>query len=149
MAKDLNLCYIKDKHHFSNQGEVLMTVTQDERDRGILVLTSMRLDEFMKVIDAKISELNDKSKVYLEECIADYHQYKGATPHEIETAIELHKQYVANLKNMLQDLKETCKKNLHKDYLVPLLIVETFIELARKATAIKYVKMQPTVARVA
>jgi len=126
-----------------------MTVTQDERDRGILVLTSMRLDEFMKVIDAKISELNDKSKVYLEECIADYHQYKGATPHEIETAIELHKQYVANLKNMLQDLKETCKKNLHKDYLVPLLIVETFIELARKATAIKYVKMQPTVARVA
>jgi hypothetical protein len=126
-----------------------MTVTQDERDRGILVLTSMRLDEFMKVIDAKISELNDKSKVYLEECIADYHQYKGATPHEIETAIELHKQYVANLKNMLQDLKETCKKNLHKDYLVPSLIVETFIELARKATAIKYVKMQPTVARVA
>jgi hypothetical protein len=126
-----------------------MTVTQDERDRGILVLTSMRLDEFMKVIDAKISELNDKSKVYLEECIADYHQYKGATPHEIETAIELHKQYVANLKNMLQDLKETCKKNLHKDYLVPLLIVETFIELARKATAIKYVKMQTTVARVA
>jgi len=149
MAKDPNLCYIKDKHHFSNQGEVLMTVTQDERDRGILVLTSMRLDEFMKVIDAKISELNDKSKVYLEECIADYHQYKGATPHEIETAIELHKQYVANLKNMLQDLKETCKKNLHKDYLVPSLIVETFIELARKATAIKYVKMQPTVARVA
>jgi len=126
-----------------------MTVTQDERDRGILVLTSMRLDEFMKVIEAKISELNDKSKVYLEECIADYHQYKGATPHEIETAIELHKQYVANLKNMLQDLKETCKKNLHKDYLVPALIVETFIELARKATAIKYVKMQPTVARVA
>lgn len=126
-----------------------MTVTQDERDRGILVLTSMRLDEFMKVIDAKISELNDKSKVYLEECIADYHQYKGATPHEIETAIELHKQYVANLKNMLQDLKDTCKKNLHKDYLVPSLIVETFIELARKATALKYVKMQPTVARVA
>ncbi|GAB4368391.1 MAG: hypothetical protein Kow009_05170 [Spirochaetales bacterium] len=126
-----------------------MTVTQDERDRGILVLTSMRLDEFMKVIDAKISELNDKAKVYLEECIADYHQYKGATPHEIETAIELHKQYIANLKNMLQDLKETCKKNLHKDYLVPTIIVETFIELARKATALKYVKMQPSVQRVA
>lgn len=126
-----------------------MTVTQDERDRGILVLTYMRLDEFMKVIDAKISELNDKSKVYLEECIADYHQYKGATPHEIETAIELHKLYVANLKNTLQDLKESCKKNLHKDYMVPTLIVETFIELARKVTAIKYVKMQPTVARVA
>lgn len=149
MAKSIDVCYIKSKHHFSEQGEVLMTVTQDERDRGILVLTSMRLDEFMKVIDAKISELNDKSKVYIEECIADYHEYKGATPHEIETAIELHKAYVAGIKSILTDMKDICKKNLHKDYLVPSLIVETFIEIARRTTALKYVKMQPTVERVA
>ncbi|MFQ3621243.1 MAG: hypothetical protein SNJ78_09920, partial [Spirochaetales bacterium] len=103
----------------------------------------------LKVMDAKISELNDKAKVYMEECIADYHEHKGATPHEIETAIELHKQYIAGLKSTLQDLKDICKKNLHKDYLVPTVIVETFIELSRKMTALKYVKMQPSVVRVA
>lgn len=125
-----------------------MDVTQDEKDRGILIVTSMTLDDFMHVIDAKISEMNDKIKLYIEECTEDYSHCKSATPHEVATAVELHKAYVAGLKSILTDLKEICKSNLHKDYMVPDLLVESFMEVSRRATALKYIKMQPSHNRI-
>jgi hypothetical protein len=121
-----------------------MDLTQEEKDRGILIITSMKLDDFYKVIDAKIGELNDKIKIYVQECIEDYSHCKSATPHEVATAVELHKAYVAGLKSMLVDLKEIIKSNLNKDYMVPAMLIESFMEVSRRTTALKYMKMQAT-----
>jgi Asp-tRNA(Asn)/Glu-tRNA(Gln) amidotransferase A subunit family amidase len=109
----------------------------------------MTLDDFNKVIDAKITELNEKVKDYLTASTEDIKQYKNATPHELNVAIELHKSYAASLKAALEDLKEICDKKLHKDYMVPTFLIETFIELARKVTTLHYVKLQPSHVRVA
>ena len=124
-----------------------MDLTQEERDRGILIITSMKLEDFYKVIDAKIAELNDRIKVYVQECVEDYSHCKSATPHEVETAVALHKAYVAGLKNMLLDLQEIIKSNLNKDYMVPEMLIESFMEVARRTTALKYMKMQATLDR--
>jgi hypothetical protein len=125
-----------------------MDLTQDEKQRGIRILTSMRLSDFLTVIDRKTEELDDKVEIYVKECVADYKACKQATPHEIDTAIELHKAYAATLRSILTNLKEICKSNLNKDYMVPALLIETFMEVARRATALKYIKMQPSHDRI-
>jgi hypothetical protein len=126
-----------------------MDPTHEEKEHGILIVTNMTLDDFNKVIDAKIAELDEKVNEYLAASTADIKQYKNATPHELNVAIELHKSYAASLKATLEDLKEICIKKLHKDYMVPTFLVETYLELARKVTTLYYVKLQPSHIRVA
>ncbi len=125
-----------------------MDVTKEEKARGIHIITSMTLADFFSVIDKKIDELDEKVALYIQECTDDYHECKLATPYEIETAIELHKTYASSLKGVLLDLKEICKSNLNKNYMVPTLIVEAYMEVARKMTALKYVKMPPSHVRI-
>lgn len=125
-----------------------MDVTKEEKARGIHIITSMTLADFFSVIDKKIEELDEKVDLYIQECTDDYHECKMATPHELETAIELHKAYASSLRGILLDLKEVCKSNLNNNYMVPTLIVEAYMEVARKLTALKYVKMQPSHARI-
>ena len=125
-----------------------MDVTKDEKARGIHIITSMTLADFFSVIDKKVDELDEKVALYVQECTDDYHECRLATPHEIETAIELHKAYATSLRGILLDLKEVVKSNLHKDYMVPTLLVEAYMEVARKVTALKYVKMPPSHARI-
>jgi hypothetical protein len=125
-----------------------MDLTHEEKKRGIRILTSMRLNDFITVIDRKKDELDEKVELYMKECIADYKECKSVTPHEIDTAIELHKAYAMSLGSVLIDMKELCKKNLNKDYMVPTLLIETFMEVARKTTVLKYVKMQPSHDRI-
>lgn len=121
-----------------------MDPTLQEKEHGILIITSMTLDDFMKVIDAKVDELNTKVKEYLPECMADIKQSRNLTPHEIDVTINLHKSYLASIKATMEDLREVCRKNLHKDYMVPSILVETFVDLARKVSSLKYLKMQPS-----
>jgi len=121
-----------------------MDPTLQEKEHGILIITSMTLDDFMKVVDAKIDELNTKVKEYLPECEADIRQSRNLTPHEIEVTIDLHKSYLASIKATMEDFREVCKKSLNKDYMVPSLIVETLLDLARKVSSLKYLKMQPS-----
>ena len=126
-----------------------MDLTLDEKQRGILILTDMTYDDFLRVIDAKIDELNHKVKEYIPAATEDIKQVRNVTSHEIDVTIELHKSYVASLKGTLEDLREICKKSLHKDYMVPTLIIETYVDLARKVCTLKYVKLQPTHERIA
>jgi len=125
-----------------------MDVTKEEKARGIHIITSMTLADFFSVIDKKIDELDEKVALYIQECTDDYHECKLATPHEIETAIELHKTYASSLRGVLLDLKEICKSNLNKNYMVPTLIVEAYMEISRKMTTLKYVKMPPSHVRI-
>jgi hypothetical protein len=126
-----------------------MDPTHEEKEYGILIITNMTLDDFIKVIDAKIQELDVKVKAYLAASTEDIKRYKNATPHELNVAIELHKSFAASLKATLEDLKDICVKRLHKDYMVPTFLVETYIDLARKVTTLHYIKLQPSHLRVA
>jgi predicted nuclease with TOPRIM domain len=126
-----------------------MDVTQEEKERGIQFISDMTLDDFMKVINAKLSELNDKAEKYMKECEADIRKWKNLTPHQVNVLIDIHKSYIESARAALEDLKDICTKNLHKDYLVPSLIVETFIDLSRKVATIAYIKLPESHIRLA
>ena len=126
-----------------------MDLTKKEKDSGIIFIADMNYGDFMKVIDAKIAELNETLKVYIAEVMEDTKSVHNITPHQIDVIIEMHKSYIASLRGTLEDLKEIGRKSLHKDYMVPSLIVETYVELARKVCTLKYIKLQPTYARMA
>jgi hypothetical protein len=126
-----------------------MDVTQEEKNRGIMFLSDMTLSDFIKVVDAKINELDTKAAKYLKDCDADIRQWKNMTPHQLNVLIDIHKSYVESARAAMQELKEISLKNLHKDYLVPSLIIETFVELARKVSTIAYIKLPQSHIRLA
>lgn len=126
-----------------------MDLTQTEKDSGIAFIADMNYNDFLKVIDAKIAELNEKVKVYIAEVTEDTKKVLNITPHQIDVIIDMHKSYVASLRDTLEDLKEIGQKSLHKDYMVPALIIETYIEIARKVCTLKYLKQQQTYSRTA
>ena len=126
-----------------------MDVTQEERDHGIVFISDMTLQDFIKVIDAKIDELNTRAKKYFATCDEDIRQWKNMSPHQTNVLIDIHKTYVEAARSGLQDLKEVATKNLHKDYLVPSFLVETFVYLARKVASIAYFKLPASYVRIA
>jgi hypothetical protein len=126
-----------------------MDVTQEEKDRGIQFIADMTLDDFMKVIDAKIGELDGKAEKYMADCQADIGAWKNMTPHQLNVLIDIHKSYIDSARATMQDLKDISTKNLHKDYLVPSLIVETFVDLSRKVSSIAYIKLPNSHIRLA
>ena len=126
-----------------------MDVTQSEREHGITFISDMTLQDFFKVIDAKIDELNTRADKYMADCEADIRQWKNMTPHQDSVLIEMHKAYIEAARSTLQELKEVSTKNLHKDYLVPSLFIETFVDLARKVSTIAYIKLPNSHVRIA
>ena len=118
-----------------------MDVTQEEKDRGITFISDMTFPDYLKVIDAKVDELDKRAQVYLASCEEDIRQWKNMTPHQISVLIDIHKTFIESTRATLQDLKEVATKNLHKDYLVPSLMIETFVNLARKISSIAYIKL--------
>jgi hypothetical protein len=111
--------------------------------------SDMTFPDYMKVIDAKIDELDTKAEKYLAACEDDIRQWKNMTPHQLNVLIDIHKTYVESTRATLQDLKEVATKNLHKDYLVPSLLIETFVDLARKVSTISYIKLPNSHVRIA
>ena len=126
-----------------------MDLTQDEKDRGLVFISDMTFPDYIKVIDAKIDELDVKAEKYLTACEADIRQWKNMTPHQLNVLIDIHKAYIEGTRVTLQDLKEVATKNLHKDYLVPSLMIETFVDLARKISTIAYIKLPNSHTRIA
>jgi hypothetical protein len=126
-----------------------MDVTQIEKDHGIQFVSDMTLADFVKVIDAKAAELDEKAAKYLKDSADDIRNWKNCTPHELNLITSMHKLYADDLKANLQDLKEIATKELNKNYMVPSLIVETFMDIARKITTLHYLKLQPSHVRIA
>ena len=125
-----------------------MDLTQEEKDRGILILTDMTLSDFYKVIDAKIAELDEKVAKYVAASADDIRNWKHCTPHELNVLVDIHKTYAESTRKGLQELKTIATKNLNKDYMVPGIIVETFVDLARKVSTIHYIKLPASYSRV-
>ena len=125
-----------------------MDLTQEEKDRGLMFISDMTFPDYLKVIDAKIDELDKKAEKYLASCEEDIRQWKNMTPHQVNVLIDIHKVYVESTRETLQNLKDIATKNLHKDYLVPSLIIETFVDLARKVSTIAYIKLPNSHARI-
>jgi hypothetical protein len=126
-----------------------MDVTQEEKDRGVVFISDMTVPDFLKVIDAKLDELEKRAEKYLTSCEQDIRQWKNMSPHQLNVLIDIHKTYVEGLRATLRDLKDVATKNLHKDYLVPSLFVETFVDLARKVATIAYIKLPASHVRIA
>ena len=118
-----------------------MDVTQDEKDHGIMFISDMTFPDYIKAIEAKVAELDKKADKYLTACEADIRQWKNMTPHQLNVLIDLHKAYIDGTRATLNDLKEMATKNLHKDYMVPSLMIETFVDLSRKISTIAYIKL--------
>jgi hypothetical protein len=126
-----------------------MDVTQEEKDRGIMFISDMTLQDFLKVVDAKLDELEKRAAKYLATCEQDIRQWKNMSPHQLNVLIDIHNAYVDGARTTLQDLKDVATKNLHKDYLVPSLLVETFLDLSRKVASIVYIKLPGSHIRIA
>jgi hypothetical protein len=126
-----------------------MDVTQIEKDHGVQFISDMTLADFLKVIDAKLAELDEKVTKYLKDNAEDIQNWKNCSPHEITVITDLHKTFAANMKTALEELKDVSTKQLHKNYTVPSLIVETFVDLARKVSTIHYSKLQRSYVRLA
>jgi hypothetical protein len=124
-----------------------MDVTQIEKDHGIQFVSDMTLTDFFKVIDAKTAELDEKMTQYLRDSASDIKNWKNCSPHEISVLTEMHKSYVNSLRTALEELKGVATKQLSKNYMVPSLLIETFMDLARKTTTLHYIKLQPSHAR--
>jgi hypothetical protein len=126
-----------------------MDVTQIEKDHGVQFISDMTLTDFLKVIDAKLAELDEKVTKYLKDSADDIQNWRNCTPHELTVITDIHKSYAENMKASLEDLKEVATKELSSKYMVPCLIIETFVDLARKVSTIHYVKLQPSHVRLA
>ena len=114
-----------------------------------MFISDMTFPDYLKVVDAKIDELDTKAEKYLAACEEDIRRWKNMTPHQLNVLIEIHKTYVDSTRTTLENLKEVATKNLHKDYLVPSLLVETFVDLARKVSTIVYIKLPNSHVRIA
>ena len=125
-----------------------MDLTQEEKDRGLMFISDMTFPDYLKVIDAKIDELDKKAEIYLAACEEDIRQWKNMTPHQLSVLIDIHKVYIDSTRTTLENLKEIATKNLHKDYLVPSFLIETFVTLARKISSIAYIKLPDSFVRV-
>ncbi|MDR1625950.1 MAG: hypothetical protein LBT33_05355 [Spirochaetia bacterium] len=125
-----------------------MDVTQIEKDHGIQFVSDMTLTDFLKVIDAKTAELDEKIAKYLKDSADDIKNWKNCTPHELTVITNMHKSFANSLRATLEDLKEVATKELHKNFMVPSLIIETFMDLSRKTTALHYLKLQPSHVRM-
>jgi DNA phosphorothioation-dependent restriction protein DptG len=126
-----------------------MDVTQIEKDHGIQFISDMTLTDFLKLIDAKTTELNEKVAKYLKDSSDDINNWKNCSPHEVSVITDMHKSYTDSMQAALEDLKEVATKSLNKNYTVPCLLIETFMEIARKTTTLHYVKLQPSHVRIA
>ena len=125
-----------------------MDVTQEEKDHGVMFISDMTLSDFIKVTDAKIDELNGRADKYLAACEEDIRQWKNMTPYQLSVLIDIHKAFVEETRSTLQTLKEVAIKNLHKDYLVPSLLIETFVGIARRVSSIAYIKLPNSHVRI-
>ncbi len=125
-----------------------MEPTFAEREKGILVIRTMRRDDFLKVVDAKIAEFEEKAEAYLQECSDDLNNSYAMAPHEIDTCVKFHKIYIENLRNMLLELKEVAQKQMDPRYMVSATVVEQLIILSRKTSTVKYGRIEKSVQRV-
>ncbi len=125
-----------------------METTQDERDRGILMIRAMTLKDFLVLIDRKTEEFEDKAAIYMKECKDDLSLVTDMPPFEIQSCVKFHEIYLQKLREMLAELKQTTVKNFDDKHMIPVQVVELYVDMARKATTARYEKLEPSLQRV-